>query len=168
MKRSPADKEAADALDLLGKGAPVPLEKLIALAPRLVRLIDAETARALGRPDPKDSEEDRLFDALMTRFEILGPHRSGITALAALARRTPPLAAALARAQTASMRACLAHARPALGTEAGGLRALALLGLYHFVFCAWERDFSPDLSLTMARLNSTLNTCKSAILYYPK
>src|SRR5581483_1218863 len=54
--------------------------------------------KVLAAADPDMEEEsprERLFDVLMRRLELLGPHREAIRSLLRSARRDPPLALAL-------------------------------------------------------------------------
>ena len=96
---------------------------------------------------------ERLFDALMHRFDVLQQHRGGVRALLRALPLDPALALMLA-ADTGRSMAWMVQAA-GLGTNgiAGALRVAGLLGVWMRTLRAWERDDSPDMSGTMAALD---------------
>jgi|GEM_PF-1913224 len=134
-----------------------------ALIPLIVTFIDQQAEQALDLA-PDDTPYDRVFEALMTRFEIMTPYRQGLQVLAEQCRHKPPLALCLYRAKDQSIRRLLLflnlpekHAYKYFGTP-------ALLAVYHLVFHRWLDDESASLQCTMAMLNATLQACKIGIL----
>ncbi len=104
---------------------------------------------------------ERLFDALMRRFDVLQQHRGGVRALLRSLPLDPALALMLA-GETGRSMAWMAQAA-GLGTDgfAGALRVAGLVGVWMQTLRAWERDDSPDLSGTMAALDRALDRAES-------
>ena len=145
--------------------AGLPLERARARFPArasvLVRLgLQADQA-ALAGEELTGSVRERLFDALMRRFDVLQQHRGGVRALL----RSLPLDPALALMLTAETGRSMAWMVQAAGLATNGiggaLRVAGLLGVWMQVLRAWERDDSPDLSGTMAALDRALDRAES-------
>jgi len=68
-----------------------PLAVLAAHVKELDRKVLAEVDSDMAEESPRE----RLFDVLMRRLELLGPHREAVRSLLRSARRDPPLALAL-------------------------------------------------------------------------
>jgi hypothetical protein len=99
---------------------------------------------------------ERLFDMLMRRIDVLQLHRDGVKALLAALPTDPPTALMLGAASLASMRWLLdAAGLPAHGPF-GSLRAHGLLAVWLWTLRTWQTDDSPDLSATMAALDTAL------------
>jgi hypothetical protein len=126
---------------------------------RFGRLAD-ETA--LAGATTEGSVRDKLFDLLMSRFEAMQPHRLGIQALMRALPFEPVVAVLLACATKRSMRWML----QAAGVGATGLRGevevRGLLAVWLWVLRTWEKDDSPDLSSTMAALDTALARAEQA------
>lgn len=128
-----------------------------ALLPALIRYIDREAARGAGRIDEDGKPRDRLFEALMARFDALQEHRAGILAVSEETRRDPALARQILPAQWQSMQKILKLAHLAREKDPrGALMAAGLLGIYYWSFCCWQKDHSADMSKTMAGLDRAL------------
>ncbi len=112
---------------------------------------------ALAGEELTGTVRERLFDALMRRFDVLQQHRGGVRAVLRGLPLDPALALMLAGATGRSM-AWMAQAA-GLGTSGvtGALRVGGLLGVWMRTVRAWERDDSPDLSGTMAALDRALD-----------
>jgi len=99
---------------------------------------------------------DRLFDALMSRYDAMLPHRAAIERLQRAARRDPGLAAFFAMQLPRAM----ARIADACGVRTTGLRGMATvqaLTLLHLdVTRTWIDDSSGDLSATMKALDERL------------
>lgn len=174
--QSPAEQQLCQtALDLLGKQGwetttlaqiteacgknppSVQLRSKSDLIPLIVGWMDQQAT-------PRDSFdtaipiEDRLFDLLMLRFEAMLPYKKGICAIAEACRRTPDLAGPMYTAQKRAMTNALLHAGSEKShTAVFALQTHLLLGIYNYVFLVWERESSPQMDQTMARLNNTLH-----------
>jgi AcrR family transcriptional regulator len=119
------------------------------------RAVDQAVLEKFEKPGT-DAPRDRLFDVLITRFEIMQPYK------AAMRRIRDDLGSSFGEA--------LAQLRPALKSqywmlaaagisgEGGGglLRVQGLLALYARVFPIWLDDGDPGLARTMAALDRRL------------
>jgi len=110
---------------------------------------------------------ERLFDALMTRFELLQEHRDGYVALLKAARRDPCLALGglprLLSAMGDVLHLCGLGARGPVGC----LRRKVLAALYLSVLRVWMKDRSEDLGPTMAALDSRLRKLDGIVASTP-
>src|ERR1700744_3846841 len=102
-----------------------PLAGLAAHVKELDRRVLAEAETG----DEDESPRDRLFDILMRRLELLGPHRDAVRSLMRSVRRDPPLALALNAMAVRSQQWMLTAAGIGANGPKGALRAqgLALL-----------------------------------------
>jgi len=120
----------------------------------LSRRIDAATIDLPAEADA--SAQERLFEVLMHRFDLLTPYKPGLKGLARDARRGRLDGLALA----CHLPRSLAWMLEASGVSASGLKGkvrVKLLGLaYLSTLRIWLRDDSPDLAKTMAALDKAL------------
>lgn len=138
---------------------------LNALSDRFERLAEA-TVDAEVR-DPSLPVPERLFDAIMTRFELLQEHRDGYTAILASARTDPGMAfAGLTRLPPAMG---LVLRQTGLGDRGpiGCLRRKVLAALYFSVLQVWLNDNSEDLGPTMAALDKRLRQLDEIVASTP-
>ena len=109
-----------------------------------------------------DSPRDRLFEALMRRFEALRPYRAGLRAVARDSIGNPALLALLP-----GLLRSMGWTLSAAGLPATGLRgrlARRLLGaVYVSVFPTFFRDESRDLGSTMAVLDKRLRQVETLV-----
>ncbi len=119
--------------------------------------IDAEVlAGTPSASDPEETARDRLFDAMMRRYDALRPHREALRAIRRAGTRDPMLALAMGPALRRSMAAMLeAAALPSDGLS-GALRQNGLLAIHYAVSRVFDRDDTADLSKTMAALDNRL------------
>jgi hypothetical protein len=121
------------------------------------RRIDIAVLGGLEPASGDDGRRDRLFGALMRRFDLLQPYRAGLSGLARSARTDPVLAAKLASLTVGSQRWMLEAAGI---STVGGLayfRAPALAaGLARVVPVFLDEDDS-GLPKTMKALDETLD-----------
>ena len=123
-------------------------DKPALVAAFLARVDEAVLAGTAGALDPEETARDRLFDVMMRRYDALRPHKAAVAEIRKAATRDPALALALAPALRRSMGAMLeAAAVPSDGLP-GAVRQAGLL--------AFDGDNTPDLSKTMAALDSRL------------
>jgi AcrR family transcriptional regulator len=113
----------------------------------------------LAKADPADASlaaRDRLFDVLMTRFELMAPQKQALKRIKQDLQYRPGQGLAQLGAVTGSIYWMLAAA----GVDADGTRGMVrvpgLLGLYARIFNIWLEDDDPGLSRTMAALDSRL------------
>ena len=103
------------------------------------------------------SVRERLFDLLMSRFDVLQQHRAGVLALLDALPLDPGAAVLLAGATGRSMGWMLEAAGcPASGLT-GLLRVDGLTAVWLWTVRAWRQDESLDLSTTMAALDRALD-----------
>ena len=117
---------------------------------------------ALAHAMTEGSPRDRLFDLLMQRLEIFQAHRAGVRALLRALPAEPPLALLLTAATTRSMAWMLEAADVSSAGPRGCLRVQGLVGVWLWAVRAWDRDDTPDLSGTMAALDTALGRAERA------
>lgn len=107
-------------------------------------------------PEPDPHPRDRLFDVLMTRFDVLNDHRAGVLAVLDDLRQDP-LGAAM---QAIPFERSMAWMLEAAGIGTRGLRGrlkIRVLGLLYLdVLRTWRKDESPDMAATMKALDERL------------
>jgi AcrR family transcriptional regulator len=129
----------------------------VALVAAFMARVDAEVlAGTPARNDPEETARDRLFDAMMRRYDALRPHRAALGAIRRAATRDPMLALALGPALRRSMAAMLEAASVPSDGLSGALRQNGLLAIHYAVSRVFDRDETADLSKTMAALDSRL------------
>jgi len=99
---------------------------------------------------------DRLFDLLMSRFDMMQAHRAGLKALLKALPADPPTAILLACATKRSMRWMLQGAGVTATGPRGELQVRGMLAVWLWAVRAWERDESEDMSGTMAAVDKGL------------
>ncbi|MEO9904421.1 MULTISPECIES: TetR/AcrR family transcriptional regulator [Alphaproteobacteria] len=138
---------------------------LNALADRFERLaattVDAEAG------DPSLPVPERLFDAIMTRFELLQEHRDGYAAVLAAARTDPGMALAGLARLTPAMGLVLRQTGLGDRGPIGCLSRKVLAGLYLSVLQVWLSDTSEDLGPTMAALDKRLRQLDEIVASTP-
>jgi AcrR family transcriptional regulator len=116
--------------------------------------------RAVLAEDFSDMDEEppreRLFDVLMRRLEMLGPHREAVRSLLRSATRNPPLAMALNALGVRSQQWMLTAAGITASGPRGMIRAQGLALLFASVLRTWTHDDDPGLARTMAALDRAL------------
>lgn len=133
-----------------------------ALLGQFLRQLDQATLPPAGIGEDGDSPRDRLFAAIMRRFDALQPHRQAVAAIVRAAPREPgTIAVGLCGIKRAAR-----WMLEAAGIEAEGWRGLvrrrALAAIYADVFRIWLTDDSADLAKTMARLDQRLKWAETA------
>jgi len=131
------------------------------IIPAIVRLIDDETAKAVGKVDPRDSAHDRLFEILMARFDALQSHRAGILSIAKACRGSPQRAHAVLKAQRESMQKMFQLAHLETGGAHRIVHQMGLYILYLLVLFRWQQDRTKDMAPTMATLDRALKLAES-------
>jgi AcrR family transcriptional regulator len=129
----------------------------VALSAAFMARIDAEVlAGTPSHKDPEETARDRLFDAMMRRYDALRPYRTALGAMRRAATRDPVLALALGPALRRSMAVMLEAASLSSEGLTGALRQNGLLAIHYAVARTYDRDETTDLSKTMAALDSRL------------
>src|SRR6202000_388046 len=96
-----------------------------------------------------------LFDILMRRLELLGPHRDAVRSLMRSVRHDPPLALALNSMAVRSQKWMLTAAGISASGPKGMLRAQGLALLFANVLRTWVDD-DDDNTQTLAALDREL------------
>ena len=133
----------------------------VALVAAFLAKIDAEVlAGTPSRADPEETARDRLFDAMMRRYDALRPYREALGAIRRAGTRDPMLALAMAPALRRSMAAML----EAASVPSEGLRVrCGKMGCWRSTTpcrAFTTRTRPTDLSKTMAALDSRLKTAE--------
>jgi AcrR family transcriptional regulator len=118
----------------------------------LLRAVDDEVLKRAPKRAEGQEPRDVLFDILMTRFDVLAPHKAALKSVHA----SGPADFTLARPFLSSMHWMLQAA--GIGTDGvgGGLRVSGLAMVYGSVFRVWLEDDDAGLARTMAALDRRL------------
>jgi ubiquinone biosynthesis protein COQ9 len=119
--------------------------------------VDAEVLAKVKQAGPEQSVRDRVFDIVMTRFEVMSPYKSALRHIACYLRCRPGEASLLACSTLASQYWMLAGAGAKLDGPGAAVRVAGLTAIYGKVFQAWLDDPSPSLDRTMAVLDRALS-----------
>jgi ubiquinone biosynthesis protein COQ9 len=118
--------------------------------------VDAEVLVKAKAASEAQSPRDRVFDIIMTRFEVLAPYKAALKRISAYFCCRPGEAATLVCSSLASQYWMLAGAGAKLEGPGGALRVTGLAAIYGKVFQVWLDDPSPSLDKTMAALDKRL------------
>lgn len=105
----------------------------------------------------EESPREKLFDVLMRRLEILGPHKQAIRSLMRSASCNPGLALALNGFAVQSQRWMLTAADIRVTGPKGAMRAQGMAMLFACVMQTWVNDEDPGHARTMAVLDRELS-----------
>ena len=128
-----------------------PLAVLAAHVKELDRKVLAEVDSDMAEESPRE----RLFDVLMRRIELLGPHKEAVRSLLRSARRDPPLALALNAMAVRSQQWMLTAAGIGAAGPKGMVRSQGLALLFANVLRSWVDD-DEDNTRTLAALDREL------------
>lgn len=125
------------------------------------RRIDLAMLAALGEPGPAPADaaavKDRLFEAVMARFDALNPHKAAIRVMMRELPGDPvALACFLHRGLRQGLDWMLAAAELDAGGLAGAVRRKLLGGIYLDTLRVWLKDDGGDMATTMAHLDKRL------------
>jgi ubiquinone biosynthesis protein COQ9 len=118
--------------------------------------VDAEVLAKMKPATDEQKPRDRLFDLIMTRFEVMAPYKQALDRVHAGLRCRPGEAAKLFCSTLASQYWMLVGAGAKLDGPGAGLRVAGLTAIYGKVFHVWLEDNSPGLDRTMAALDRRL------------
>jgi ubiquinone biosynthesis protein COQ9 len=118
----------------------------------LVRAVDDEVLKRAAKPGEGQEKRDALFDIVMTRFDVLGPHKAALKSIHA----SGPADFALAGPFLSSQHWMLEAAGIATDGPTGALRVAGLGLAYASVFRTWLEDDDAGLARTMAALDRRL------------
>jgi AcrR family transcriptional regulator len=148
----------------LAASAGVPLAGLrsefaspLAILAAYTKAVDRTVLERIDADMEEESPRERLFDVLMTRLEVLEPHKEAVRSLLRSVRRDPPLALALNGLALGSQAWMLAAAGISAAGGRGLLRAQGLALLFASVLRTWVDDDDPGRARTMAALDRALS-----------
>ncbi|HXG79268.1 MAG TPA: TetR/AcrR family transcriptional regulator [Methyloceanibacter sp.] len=118
--------------------------------------VDAEVLARTRPSAEQQSPRDRLFDILMTRFEVMQPYKPALKRIWSYLCCRPGESAAILCSSLASQYWMLAGAGAKLDGPGGVVRVTGLAAIYGKIFQVWLDDASPSLDKTMAALDKRL------------
>ncbi|MHA1538466.1 MAG: TetR family transcriptional regulator [Alphaproteobacteria bacterium] len=125
------------------------------------RSIDEAMLGSVEAPSDEESVRDRLFDALMRRFEALAPYKDGLAAVLRDGAGGPVAMLCGGASLLRSMAWTLETAGAGSNGLKGRMRTKGLLAVYLTSLRVWLRDDSEDLAPTMAALDRRLARAES-------
>lgn len=166
---------AASSLSAMAGAAKVPFAEFYEHYPSKASILQALSRRAdramLAAVDGRAADEparDRLFDALMRRFEALNSHKAAIRAIMRDLACDPVTLAC----RGGSFRRAMALALEAADISASGLRGLVrvkgLAVVYLDALRVWLGDDSGEMEKTMAALDRRLRQVESLERFVPR
>jgi AcrR family transcriptional regulator len=125
----------------------------------LLRAVDDEVLKQAPKRGEGQEKRDLLFDVVMTRFDVLAPHKAALKSIYASGAADFSLAGPYLSSQHWMLQAA------GIGTDgAGGALRVAGLGLaYASVFRTWLDDDDPGHARTMAALDRRLRRGERAM-----
>ena len=146
--------------EAMAERAGIPVEDVVRLCPDRAAVLKALAAHAdaalASGTSERDEPRDRIFDAVMKRFDALQPYRKGIAA-ALKGQIGDPRGAFMA---ACTLRRSMTKTLEAAGVDTGGLfgalRVKGLSAIYLDVMRSFIEDDSADLGKTMAALDKRL------------
>ena len=112
---------------------------------------DAVLARA-PKPAPDQPARDRIFDVIMTRFDVLTPYKPAVKSIA----DSRPMDSVILKKAWASQAWMLHAAGIPTDGPLGSMRVAGLGSIYASVAATWLDDTDPGLAGTMAALDRRL------------
>ncbi len=161
-KKSWADVTLLD----IAEAATLPLSELRGLfasktdiIAALLRAVDDEVLKKVPARGEGQEKRDRLFDIVMTRFDVLGPYKAALKSIYASGGADFALAVPYLSSQHWMLQAA------GIGTDGavGALRVTGLAVVYASVFRVWLDDDDPGHARTMAALDRRLRRGERAL-----
>lgn len=143
----------------IAEGAELPLSELRAefatktdIIAALLRAVDDEVLKRTAKRAEGQEKRDLLFDIVMTRFDVLAPHKAALKSMHDSGGADFALAGPYLSSQHWMLQAA------GIGTDGatGALRVAGLGLAYASVFRTWLEDDDPGLARTMAALDRRL------------
>lgn len=120
------------------------------------RLVDEKVLGQVTAADADISSRDRLFDVLMTRFELMGPYKGALKRIRDDMRFRPGESVVQLCAAARSLYWMMVAAGIDAEGRRGAIRLPGLMAVYGRVFDIWLDDDDPGLARTMAALDGRL------------
>jgi AcrR family transcriptional regulator len=125
------------------------------------RRVDRETLKAVGEPDPSLTSRERLFEAMMARFDVLSGHRAAVVSILETFLCDPKQLVISLPHLGRSMNWMLEAAGINTGGVKGAVRVAGLSALYLKTLRVWRDDETADLAKVMAALDQDLGRIES-------
>ncbi|MFA6280345.1 MAG: hypothetical protein WC612_06095 [Bdellovibrionales bacterium] len=116
--------------------------------------LDDLTENAYAQKPRESTLHDRLFEALMTRFDVMEPYRERLHIIIEQGRRDTALALPLAKAHWRSMQKTLTFV---CKTEPSWMAISALFPVYLLSLYDWSEEKDDSHATVMARLDQRLS-----------
>jgi hypothetical protein len=154
-----ADVAGAAGVDLAAfDAAGIDAEDLLA---RIEARFDVAMLQGISGVDRTERARDRLFEALMRRFDAMEPARAALQSIRTAQTTDPALALLAMRARIRTANRALRAAGLDPSGLAGRLRSAGLARVIARTEASWRAD-GPDLSRTMATLDQALSDAEGA------
>jgi len=123
-----------------------------AILAAITRAADVAVLARAPKPSPEQSARDRIFDVVMTRFDVLAPYKAALKSIA----DSRPMDSAMLKKAWASQAWMLHAAGIPTDGPLGSIRVAGLGSVYASVFATWLDDTDTGLARTMAALDRRL------------
>jgi len=120
------------------------------------RAVDYQVLEKTATTTMGEAPRDRLFDVLMTRFELLLPYRPSLRRIAKDLRARPAELTSLVGPALNTQYWMLQAAGISAEGAAGLPRVAALMSIHTQIFLVWLEDDDPAMARTMAALDRRL------------
>jgi len=131
-----------------------------AILASFIRSVDDAVLARAPKPAPGEPARDRLFDVIMSRFDVLAPYKPGLKSIAA----ARPFDLDILCKAVASQAWMLNAAGIATDGPLGPVRVAGMGTVYASVFQTWLDDEDPGLARTMAALDRRLKRAEQAMI----
>jgi len=126
------------------------------------KAVDEELLRRFPAPGA-DVARDRIFDVILTRFEIMQPYKAALLHIRTSIGNDAGASLAQLKASAKSQYWMLAASGLSGEGSTGFLRVQGMLAIYADVFSVWIDDDDPGMARTMAALDRRLRRAEAAI-----
>lgn len=130
-----------------------------AILAAFTRKVDDALLERATKPKADAPARDRLFEVIMSRFDVLAPYKAGLKSIAA----AKPMDLAIIKKAFASQAWMLHAAGIATDGPLGPVRVAGLASVYASVLETWLADDDPGLAKTMAALDRRLKRGEQAM-----
>ena len=125
--------------------------------------VDAQVLATVKPAGPDESVRDRVFETLMSRFDVLTPYKIALKHITSHLRCRPGEASLLVCSGLTSQYWTLSSAGAKLEGASALVRVAGLSAVYSQAFKVWLEDDSQSLDKTMATLDRGLNNGERAL-----
>lgn len=125
-------------------------------------MVDEEVLRRAPKRPSAQSQRDAIFDVVMSRFDVLQPHKAALKSASEGGALDGSVLRSLLRSQAAMLQAA------GVDTEgpAGAMKVAGLAGLFTRTFSVWLEDSDPGMARTMASLDRQLRSGERTVQFF--